>query len=181
MNVPGLIALLMLGAALGLDSLRVTVGMGMHGLPARRRWQLASAFGICDGLALFVGASIGGVPLHWLSPTFSVVGPLLLAGYGVYMILTSMLDKEIEPEKRPGWILFGIPVVLGLDNFVAGVALGAIGYPLLISATVVGIISGLMAMIGFALGAMLRRQFPSRIGIFGGALVLVSALLTAVE
>ena len=176
-----MIALLVLGVALGLDSLRVTIGLGMQGLSPGRRWQLSSTFGICDGLALFVGATVGGASFQWLIPTFSVVGPLLLAAYGVYMIFTSLLDSKTEPEDRTGWILFGIPVVLGLDNFVAGVALGAIGFPLSFSALIVGIISGLMAMIGLSLGAMLRRRFSPRIGILGGALVLVAAFLTTLE
>lgn len=106
------------------------------------------------------------------------LGPLLLGGYGLYVIYLARRCEETEREVGYRWMLFGLPLALSLDNLVAGVGLGMIGFPILPSALIIGTISGLMSLVGLKLGDAIMRYVPIRPDLLGGvALVFVAVTL----
>ena len=50
-----MIAVLLLGLVLGLDSLRASLGLGVLRRSRARRLMIAVSFGVCDGLAPLLG------------------------------------------------------------------------------------------------------------------------------
>jgi len=73
------------------------------------------------------------------------------------------------------WMLFGLPLVLSLDNLVTGIGLGVLGFPMFLAALTIGAISGLMTLAGLKLGDAIGRYLPVRSDLLGGlALVFVA-------
>ncbi|HEV8600822.1 MAG TPA: manganese efflux pump [Gemmatimonadales bacterium] len=164
-----MLAILLLGLALGLDSFRVSLGLGLLRLPFRRRLAIAVAFGLCDGLSPLAGFAIGRLLVDRVSAWTDWLGPLVLCLYGIYMVVVARLPEGDERQAR--WVL-GLPVVLSLDNLVAGVGLGALGFPVWGSAAVLGLASGVLAWAGLSVGASAARYLPRAAALGGGAVMI---------
>jgi manganese efflux pump family protein len=113
-----------------------------------------------------VGLAMGQAIVLCLSPWSDWLGALLLALYGGYMLMVGRRPEH--HDENPAWLL-GLPVVLSLDNLAAGVGLGALGFPILWSAVVLGLASGLLALVGLTIGAAAARSLPFRAELVAGA------------
>lgn len=174
-------SLLLLGFALGLDSLRVSIGLGARKLSDLHRGQIAFAFGLCDAIAPFIGLAFGQSLVATVGEWTEILGPLLLGGYGLYTIYVTWRGGELAQDDDKHWMLFGFPIVLSLDNLVAGIGLGMLGFPVLLSALTLGTISGLMSLAGLYLGSALRRILPTRSELVSGVILLLLAAMFAVN
>jgi putative Mn2+ efflux pump MntP len=174
--------LILLGGALGLDSLRAAMVLGTMRLSTARQVRLALSFGLCDGLAPLVGLFLGPTLVQSLTPWARVLGPSLLVGYGLYQFLIppGLDDADVEPD-RGRWLVLGIPLFLSLDNLVAGFGLGMMQAPIVPTAAAIGAISGLMAFAGACIGARIGRALPLRAERVGGAALIVLSLALAFE
>jgi putative Mn2+ efflux pump MntP len=170
-----LTALLVLGFALGLDSFRVSLGLGPLGLSSVRQAQIALTFGLCDAFAPLVGLAVGRSLVEAIGPWTEYLGPLVIGGYGLYVVY---LAWQFEGEGKPmndRWILFGLPLALSLDNLVAGIGLGVLGFPIFFAALTIGAVSGLMALAGLKLGNAIGRYLPIRSDVLSGAALVFAA------
>jgi putative Mn2+ efflux pump MntP len=145
----------LLGLLLGLDSLAVGTSLGGL-LPERgRRLRLALWFAVCDGLASLIGSTSVvanlGRGLEWSE----WLGPAGVAAYGVYVLYLARRYQDVTPQaSSAGRLAFCLPLVLSLDNLVAGTPPGsASAAPL-----VFGLISGAMALCGLSCGAALGAR-----------------------
>jgi putative Mn2+ efflux pump MntP len=170
-------AVILLGIALGFDSLQASVALGTLRPCAGRQVRIALAFGLCDGVAPLLGLSVGPALVRLLSPWAGVLGPALLVGYGLYQLIIPRGVGDDDPD-RAGWVALGIPLFLSLDNLVAGFALGMARLPIVATAAAIGAISGLMSLAGLRCGAAIGRTLPVPAGrLAGAALILVSMVL----
>jgi len=168
-------ALLVLGFALGLDSLRASLGLGALQLDPARQITIALAFGICDGLALFIGNALGSSIAGLISPYTADLGPLVLGGYGLYLLYVARQSaKQLSADEHP-WMILGLPVVLSLDNLVAGIGAGLIGFPILLSATIIGLMSALLSAIGLRFGGALAHYLQLKSELIGGIMLILLA------
>jgi putative Mn2+ efflux pump MntP len=164
------VLVLALGVTLGLDSLRVCAVLGLRNPRGRARWVLPAAFGVSDGLALWVGMLIGGLVVAALKVGTEVTGAVALACYGGWLIC--MKDQSTD-VKTPAWL----PALLSLDNLGAGVALNSVSAPL--AAVAVGTISAWMAALGLAVGAAAAKLIPaSHVRRAAGLMLMAFAVLT---
>src|ERR1051325_5131802 len=143
-----MIKLLLLGFALSLDSFRVSLGLGTLKLSRMRQFQIVIAFGVCDAVAPLIGLLIGKSLLEFIGPWVEHLGPLLLCGYGVYVIYIAQRYADGEADGTDRWMVLGVPLSLSLDNFVAGTTLGMMGFPMLMSVVIIGAMSALFAFVG---------------------------------
>ncbi len=173
-------AVILLGVALGLDSFRASLALGTMNPGAGRRLRLALAFAVCDGVAPLLGLSLGPALGNLLSAWAGVLGPALLVGYGLYSLVIPRGAEDADPE-RGGWVAWGIPLFMSLDNLVAGFALGMMQMPIAASAAAIGAISGLMSLAGFCCGALIGRAVPLRAERVGGAALILLSLAMAFE
>jgi putative Mn2+ efflux pump MntP len=172
-----LTTLLLLGFALGLDSFRVSISLGPLALSSVRQWQIALMVGLCDAFAPLVGLVAGRSLVEAIGPWTEYLGPLVIGGYGLYVVyLTRRFEEGGVTNDR--WMLFGLPLVLSLDNLVAGIGLGVLGFPIFFAALIIGAISSLMALVGLKLGNIIGRLLPIRSDLLSGvALVFVAVTL----
>jgi manganese efflux pump family protein len=169
------VALLLLGFLLGLDSFRASLGLGIVHRSGPRRFWIPVSFGLCDGIAPVLGLAAGSAVVSSFAPWTRWLGPLVLGGFGVLTFLAANEYEAKEADADGGWPYFGLPLILSLDNLVAGLGLGAIGAPVVLSAAVIGLISGLMSLAGMSLGSVVGRSLRARAAQVGGATLAVLA------
>jgi len=174
-------AVILLGLVLSLDSLRVSLALGTQDLSSARRKQIALAFGICDGVAPLLGLVAGQSAREVIRTWTDYLGPILLGAYGLYMVGAAWLGKATEGNCDSRWVMFGIPLALSIDNLAAGVALGLMRFPVVLSALVIGAISGLMSYAGLVIGAKARLVMTSKIELLGGIALILCAFLVALD
>lgn len=173
--------LLLLGFTLSLDSFRVSLTLGAMKLTRARQAQIALAFAACDGLAPLAGLWLGQSVVGYVGEWVGYLGPLMLGLYGCYVLYAARRWRDSEATEQDHWLIFGIPLSLSLDNLVAGASLGLIGFPVLLSATVIGAISGLMSLTGLLVGRAAVRYLPVRAELLGGVALICIALALALE
>jgi putative Mn2+ efflux pump MntP len=176
-----MVTLLLLGFALSLDSFRVSLGLGTLKLSRLRQLQIVIAFGVCDALAPLIGLLIGKSLLEFIGPWVEHLGPLLLCAYGVYVIYIAQRYAGKEAGDADRWMVLGLPLSLSLDNLVAGTTLGMVGFPLLLSVTIIGAMSALFAFVGLKLGTTAVKLLPVRAELISGVVLIFIALTFVVQ
>lgn len=176
-----MVALVFLGFVLGLDSFRVSASLGNLQLSASRRKRLALAFGLCDAIAPLVGIAVGHSAIELMGRWTAIVGPLALGIYGIYVLYLAWQCKEFGATDNDLWLFFGIPLSLSLDNLLAGVGIGMLEFPVLLSALVLGIISGLMSLAGLRLGSVIGKYLPVKAELLSGIVLIGMAIVLALE
>jgi len=176
-----MITLLLLGFALSLDSFRVSVGLGTLKLSRLRQLQIVIAFGVCDAIAPLIGLLIGKSLLQAIGPWVEHIGPLLLCAYGVYVIYIAKRCAGSETGETDRWMVLGLPLSLSLDNLIAGTTLGMIGFPILLSITIIGVMSSLLALAGLRLGKTAVNFLRFRADLIGGVVLIFIALTFVIE
>ena len=166
--------LLMLALALGLDSFRVSTGLGMAARASGRDWQLASAFAISDASALLLGVLAGDALNPLIGEWAGTAGPLLLAAYALYIVRIAWHSEDVHVTGH--WVFIGLPLALSLDNLLAGAVLATLGFPAILCALTVGGVSGGLSLLGLKLGGSVRPLLGGRCQLAGGGLLLVVAL-----
>lgn len=172
-----MITLLLLGFALSLDSFRASLGLGALKLSRLRQLQIVIAFGVCDAVAPLIGLLIGKSLLEFVGPWVEHLGPLLLCAYGVYVIYIA--GRETGEADR--WMVLGLPLSLSLDNLIAGTTLGMIGFPILISVAIIGVMSSLFSLLGLLLGRTAVNVLRIRADLIGGVVLIFIAISFVVE
>jgi putative Mn2+ efflux pump MntP len=153
-----MIAVILLGLALGLDSFRASLAMATSKLDAGRALRVALAFGICDGLAPLLGMALNRATTTYVSSMSELIAPAVLIGFGTYALFQKVDDEK--SEVGVGWAILGMPLCLSLDNLVAGFGLESLGTPVVPSVIMIGTLSGLMSLAGLALGRLGRLALP---------------------
>jgi putative Mn2+ efflux pump MntP len=176
-----MITLLALGFALSLDSFRVSLGLGALKLSRFRQLQIVVAFGVCDALAPLIGLVIGKSLLTYVGPWVEYLGPLLLCAYGVYVVHVARRCAGREVREPDRWMVLGLPLTLSLDNLISGASLGMVGFPLLLSISVIGAMSALMSFLGLRLAGIAMTFLRIREELIGGVLLIFIAVTLIVE
>jgi manganese efflux pump family protein len=174
-------ALLLFGFLLGLDSFRASLGLGIVHKAGSRHFWIPASFGLCDGLAPVLGLTIGSTVVATFDPWTRWLGPLVLGSSGVLTFVVASQYEAKEADAKGGWLWLGLPLFLSLDNLVAGFGLGALGAPVVVSAAVIGVISGLMSFAGMYLGSAVGRSLRARSAHVGGATLTLLSLALAFD
>jgi len=174
-----MIAVILLGLALGLDSFRASLAMGASGLGAARAFRIALAFGVCDGVAPLVGLALGRTTAVYVASWSELIAPVVLIGSGAYVLVKRLEDEQGEPKG--GWAILGVPLCLSLDNLVAGIGLGTLGSAVVPSAIVIGALSGGMSLAGVALGRLGRLSLPARVERLSGLILVALGVAAAFD
>ncbi len=175
-----MLELAVIGVLAGLDNLHVSAALGVARPRRGRLVALAVAFAACEALMPLVGLALGSA-LRNLLPVLETAGPLVLLLCGAAILVQALREDDDDAAERAevgGWMILGLPLSLSLDNLVAGVGLGSAGYPVLLSAAVVGAISGGMCLVGLFAGAGLRRWLPARAEAWSGVFLMGMAIVS---
>jgi len=155
----------------GIDNLQACSAIGCLALaPGQRRWY-AFAFSTAETVAPLVGLALGGLLWPAVLRTVNRYLPmiLLLCGLGILAFAIKNRDAALWFD-RPG-MMVGLPLLLSVDNLLAGVGLSAIHSPMLPSVLIIGATGAVMSCAGLYLGAWVRALVPRRLE-FGASIYL---------
>ncbi len=165
-----------LGFVLSLDNFRVAVALGTVPFGLRRAVQVALTFGLWDLIMPLVGLVLGRQVGSAIGPFADLAGPVMLGGYGLYLLIGALRKPEPDELDHP-WALFGIPLSLSLDNLVAGASLGLLGLSPWLSSVLFGTITAVMSLVGLRLGRFVARLVRIRSDLVSGIALIASAIL----
>ena len=171
-----MISLLVFGLVLSLDNFRLAIALGSFKLSWRRALRIAVVFGLWDSFSPLVGLLIGRYFGQEIGPVADILGPIVLALYGLYLVVRS-LQTEAPEDLDERVVLFGIPLSLSLDNLLAGTGLGMIGFTPVFTAAVFGAITALMTFVGLQLGGVAARFIPIRPDLLSGVGLLIMSVV----
>ncbi len=176
-------AVFFLGILIGLDNLQVSAGLGLVRMSPARRWALAGAFALCETVMPLVGLALGQAARSRAGAWADGIGIAVLALCGLLIVVFALRGGEEAKESLAGsrLALAGLPLSLSLDNLAAGVGLGSLGFPVLASALVLGLVSGSLCTAGLFAGAHLRRWIPERAELWSGVYLLALAAVRLME
>jgi putative Mn2+ efflux pump MntP len=175
-------AVFVLGLLVGLDNLQVGAGLGLVRMSLPRRWAFAAVFALCETAMPLAGLAMGRAVANAAAAWADSIGIAVLGICGLLIVLLSLRGEGVE-EKLAGsnLALAGLPLSLSLDNLAAGVGLGSLGFPVIASALIIGMMSGSLCALGLFAGARLRRWMPARAELWSGVYLLALALVRLLE
>jgi len=145
--------------AMGLswDSFFMGLLLACFGLCASSTRRSAMRYGICDGLALGAASLIAGrLPsLEWICE----LGWL----FAWVLVGLLVLHRRWRPTSGESPWLYALPVLLSLDNLLAGPAVAGIGVHPLGFVASVAVLSALLFAVGTAWGRALRSRLSNLI------------------
>ena len=171
-GIGGMGAVALIGLLAGLDNLQVGAALGCAGMRRGRRWGFALVSGLCETLMPLLGLALGRQMQHAIAVRFgAAAGPqggpgvaaliaLVVGGCGGAILFQALRDGDAAAIADSRFAVFGLPVTLSFDNLFAGIGLGSLGYPVLLSAAVVGAVSSGLCLIGLFGGALVRGWSP---------------------
>ena len=132
-----------------IDSFLAALGIGLLQPSESRNRQFILAFAACDLISTLAGLSLRSTLAH-IPPSGSSLAFLS------WFLAVAAAAALAYSRKLPG-MLFWIPVLLSLDNFVAGLLDGsALAFQ---TPWIAALASGLLAAAGFALARVARPRF----------------------
>jgi putative Mn2+ efflux pump MntP len=170
--------LLILGIVVGSNNFATSLALGSLG-QADRRWRVLLVFAVFEFSVPLIGIALGRRISSQLAEQVDWIGPLLIAGLGLWTLLVST-QRTPDAEKLARWLsswrgLIALSAGLSVDNLVVGFGLGLATVPVLLTATIIMLCSVAFAWTGLQLGAMGRRDFESPAEAISGLLLLVVA------
>jgi putative Mn2+ efflux pump MntP len=146
--------MMLLSLALSWDSFLVGLLDGCLDLRGTSRRYLSIMFGLCDGAAVGIGLFAAAEPFvrvgqfaeGWWLPAW-----LLL----LFVTLQRLTQR---PSRELGWLIYLVPVLLSLDNLVAGPAFTQLGISPVLCVTSAAAVSAALFVAGAACGRVLRTQ-----------------------
>jgi putative Mn2+ efflux pump MntP len=175
--VPALGSILILGLLAGMDNLQVGAGLGLVRMRPGRRAALGAAFMVCETGMPLAGLALGRLVERAAGPWAEGIGTLVLALCGGWIAAAALRgdDDQAESFAAGPLALVVLPLSLSFDNLFVGLGLGSLGYPVVLSALGIGVISGGLGCLGLFSGARLRRFVPARSELLSGAYLVALA------
>lgn len=177
-------AIFLLGLLVGLDNLQVGAALGLVRMSTARRWAFAGAFAFWETAMPLAGLGLGSAVRVRVGPWAEAVGIAVLGLCGLLILLMALRGAGDETEEGfagSRLTLAGLPLSLSFDNLAAGLGLGSLGFPVVASALVLGLVSGSLCAFGLFAGARLRRWVPARPELLSGSFLVILAVVRLLE
>ncbi len=176
------LALVLAAVSVGLSNGAAAVAIGVSGVDARRRTEVAVVFGIFEVGMPVVGLVLGHNLADSLGGAARWLGGGLLALAGLYGLVTGLRRARggshvPDGMSRGRLVLTG--VALSIDNLVVGFALGAYHVSVVVAALVIGLVSVGLSLVGLELGARLGAGTGDRAEVIGSVVLMAVGVAIA--
>ena len=163
-----------LGFVLGLDNAAVALALGPLGLGARRTALLAVLFGAAEALMPLAGSMVyqaSGVALA--SDAATAVRVAVLATLATAVLGLALVRRDPAALVGHPAMLVALALLLGLDNFAAGVAGASAGFSFTALATS-GLVSGALAFVACVASGSVARLVARRWAPLASSIILAA-------
>ncbi len=179
-----MLASVLLVLSIGLDTLAVSIALGISGLPRARWWRVGLVFTVCEGGTPLLGLALGSLMSARIAPAAGLAAGLLLVAIGVQRMVTARPHRHGETQRLRAashgspWRLWLLGLSVSIDNLAIGFTLGTMAG----SATWVLMAIPLQTLLFTAVGLRVGASVGSRLGAFasfaaGAVLAILGALL----
>jgi putative Mn2+ efflux pump MntP len=151
------------GILAGVDNFEVSAAVGLSRVPRRRQWSIGAVFAFFEFTMPFVGLMVGNRLSGVLNPVANWLGPSFMLLLGLFIAIRAAKGINQVELLQQNRILFPLALLFSLDNLMAAVGFGAFGYPVLVTAAIMGICSSCMCFLGLFAGDLIGRLVPKRI------------------
>ena len=168
--------------AVGLDVLAISLGVGITGLASDASVRVGLAFASAEIAMQVIGYGLGAGANRMLGEIAAYLGLILLAAIGLMMIRNSFRDApEAKFDSTRGVGLLMTSLSISLDSLGVGIALPALGIPLLPLLITVSITTTVFTSIGLAFGARLGERYEHNAERTAGVILVLLAGLFALQ
>lgn len=164
--------------SLGLDTLAVSLGLGLSGLPRARWLRVGLTFALFEGLMPVVGLLIGQRLGTLLGAVAAYIAAAILIVIGGLEIKEAVMDDDDDDdmpialaptgERRP-LALVGLSV--SLDELAVGFALGVLHVPIGPALAYIAVQAFALTFVGLLVGRRLGRYFGERAELAAGVVL----------
>lgn len=181
----GIIAVVLLGFALSMDAFSVCVGFGV----CYRKANFWSAFRLSIITAVFqammplIGWFGGNAIGSYMSKLSPVIASSLLFIIGIKMLIEAFKVKEdcdIYDISKGKHLLF-VAVATSIDALAAGITIGILNIPIIMSVSIIGIITLVMAFSGVFIGKIVGNFMGKWAEITGGVIIIAIGIQIIVK
>lgn len=173
------VASAMLATPLGTDSAALCAGIGsQERLPLARRLTIAGVLTAFEAGMPVVGVLLAGVVGEAMGEAARIVGGILLALFGLYLLRSAGGDEEHRTPVGIGALLLA-GLAVSIDEVAVGVSLGLSGINLPVLVCTIAVIVFSATMAGLTLGGLLAGH-AARAGKAAGWLLVALGALIAV-
>ncbi len=168
-----MIAAVLLFLSLGLDTLAVSAGLGVAGLPRNQWGRVGLAFALFEGAMPIAGIYVG----HELTSIaskltgYAAAGLLILVGV---MALREALADEDESRALPnvqGSRLVITALSVSLDELAVGFVLGSMKLPIASAALYIGLQAFAFTFVGLSIGVKVGEKLEERAELASGIIL----------
>jgi putative Mn2+ efflux pump MntP len=171
----GLVDIIFIALGLAMDAFAVSVAAAATDNVRSKRavFRLSFHFGLFQFLMPIVGWAAGIQIVSVVSRVAPWVAFGLLAFVGGRMIWSCARAEEASFTTDPskGLMLVSLSVATSIDALAVGVSLAMLDVEIWTPSVVIGVITGLLALIGIWMGSRLGQKLGNRVGIAGGVVL----------
>jgi putative Mn2+ efflux pump MntP len=162
--------------AVGLDVLALSIGVGVARLTPGASMRIGTAFAFAEIAMQVIGYELGMAASQLLGEVADVISLALLFLIGGTMIAQSfefLPEAQFNPAKGAGLLLASLSI--SLDSLGVGLALPALGIPLIPLLITISFTTITFTLIGLAFGALLGERYERNAERAAGAMLVVIA------
>lgn len=173
-NLGQIMALLMIGIALGMDAFSLGIGIGMQKLSWAQISKISITIGIFHILMPLIGMVFGHFLSTFIGDIATWVGGIILVMLGANMLWSSFLSNKAHVlDQTVGIGLFLLAFSVSIDALSVGLSLGLFSADFLFVVLLFGIIGGAMTALGLTLGDKIGDWLGDYGEALGGIILLV--------
>ena len=173
----------MIAIGLAMDAFAVSLckGFAMKAPTMRQMVVVGLWFGGFQALMPVIGYFLGASFYNLISDYDHWIAFGLLTFIGINMIREALSEEEEVDDDTGYRTMVVLAVATSIDALVVGVTMAMDGWDITSSATIIGVVTFLLAAIGVKLGAVFGDRFGSKSGILGGVILILIGLRILLE
>lgn len=161
---------LLLGLALAMDATAVALvcGTQLGRITPKHILSMALPFGLAQFLMPLIGWGVGSIVASWFAAIDHWIAFGILAAIGIKFIIDSQKPGACPLLKQSLLVVLSASLATSLDALVVGFSFALIRRPILLTATLIGLVTILCTSLALMLGQRLGEKYGARIQILGG-------------
>ena len=176
------------GVGLAMDAFAVSIckGLGMSKVNKKQAVIIGIFFGGFQALMPAVGWLLGTGFEHYIKSIDHWIAFVLLAYIGIKMIIEALkpegegesIEKDAPLNIRE---MFTLAVATSIDALAVGISFAFLNYPIVSAATVIGITTFVISIIGVYIGNFFGTRYKKKAEIVGGIILILIGLKILLE
>ena len=176
-----LVEFLLLGVGLAMDAFAVSIckGLAMRKVNKKQAVVIALFFGGFQAIMPIVGWFLCKGFQNYIEAFDHWIAFALLAFIGMKMIIETLSEKEedVVVEKMDPPLdmkeMLMLAIATSIDALAVGISLAALDRPIVESATIIGVVTFIISIVGVYIGNFFGNRYKKRAEIAGGIILVL--------